>query len=522
MITQLHNKLDELNAFYSNDEQLCQLFNNYIMVELPNYLMNAKKNSLEKEERQSAHNNFVKQFINNNKYFYNSTSEIFFCYDNDHYTIIKEDTIIYNIVLKLRNNTNLMPWKFKIKTSILKQIKEISILDSLPESNTIQNIQSILSNIFESKEESKYFLTIIGDIILKKPTNINIISSNAKPILRTIENIGSQYFGHISIMNSFKFKYHDHNYSECRILVIKNKEYDSDIIFKNLIDLVIVSCYYSNRFTSADAYLDRISDIDIVNRILFLKNNKKETIVDYFITTNIQDSTHSVISMKNMLYLWKLYLEEIKMPYIIPQTTLKQLLKTKVTFNDEKDGFIDCTSTKIPFVSKFLNFWDETMKEDSNEYYLEIDEICILFKNYSNISYKNTDINDLSLLNIIKHFYPDVIIDGTYISGISCTLWNKQQDIVSFLNKKTYTKTNDTFISLYELYNDYLIACKKNMILISKNYFDMFIKNHLSSQQSPLAQESQLTQESSLTQHTDLNIDMIPILVLTTIVSLNT
>ena len=77
-INQLHNKVDELNALYKNDEQLCQLFNNYIMIELPSYLINAKKNILEKEERQDAHNNFVKQFINNNKYFYNSTSEIFY------------------------------------------------------------------------------------------------------------------------------------------------------------------------------------------------------------------------------------------------------------------------------------------------------------------------------------------------------------------------------------------------------------------------------------------------------------
>lgn len=355
----------------------------------------------------------------------------------------------------------------------------------------------------KQKEEIKYFLTIIGDIILKKPTNINIISNNAKSLLRTIENIGSQYFGHISVMNCFKFKYHDHNYNECRILVTKTNDYDNDIIFKYLIDLVIVSCYYSNRFTNADSYLDRINTIDIVNRILFLKNNTKETIVDYFITLNIQDSPSSIISMKNMLYLWKLYLDEIKMPYIIPQNTLKQLLKSRLKYNEEKEGFIDYTSIKIPFVSKFLVFWDETIKEDTNEYYLEIDEICILFKNYSGISYKNNDINDLSLINIIKHFYPEIIIDGSYITGISCTLWNKQQDIISFLNKKiTDYKAIHSYISLYELYNDYIIHCKKNIILINKNYFDMFIKKHISSQQL------------------EVDISMIPIILLSNIISL--
>ena len=503
MLTQLHDKIDELNNLYENDSQVQAKLKNYILVELPSYLMNVKKNILDKEEKQDAQNIFVKQFINNNKYFYNSTSEIFFCYDNDHYNIIKEDTIIYNILLKLRNNTNLMPWKYKIKTSIIKNIKDISILDSLPESNTIQNIQTILSNIFETKEEIKYFLTIIGDIILKKPTNINIISNNAKNLLRTIENIGSQYFGHISVMNCFKFKYHEHNYTDCRILVTKNNDYDHDIIFKHLIDLVIVSCYYSKRFNNADSYLDRINTIDIVNRILFLKNNTKETIVNYFIGSNIQESTNSIISMKNMLYLWKLYLDEIKMPYIIPQTILKQFLKSKLKYNEEKDGFIDYTSIKIPFVSKFLNFWDETIKEDTNEYYLEIDEIRILFKNYSGISYKNTDINDLSLINIIKHFYPEIIIDGSYITGISCNLWNKQQDIITFLNKKiTEYKAIHTYISLYELYNEYIVHCKKNIILINKNYFDMFIKKHISSQQL------------------EVDISMIPIMLLSNIVSL--
>jgi hypothetical protein len=270
-----------------------------------------------------------------------------------------------------------------------------------------------------------------------------------------------------------------------------------------LIDLVIVSCYYSNRFTTADSYLDRINTIDIVNRILFLKNNTKENIVDYFIGLNIQESTNSIISMKNMLYLWKLYLDEIKMPYIIPQNTLKQLLKSKLKYNEEKEGFLDYTSTKIPFVSKFLFFWDETITEDTNEYYLEIDEICILFKNYTGISYKNNDINDLSLINIIKHFYPDVIIDGSYITGISCNLWNKQQDIITFLNKKIIDyKAMHSYISLYELYNDYIVNCKKNIILINKNYFDMFIKKHISSQQL------------------DVDLAMIPIMLLSNITSL--
>ena len=57
-------------------------------------------------------------------------------------------------------------------------------------------------------------------------------------------------------------------------------------------------------------------------------------------------------------------------------------------------------------------------------------------------------------------------------------------------------------ISLYELYNEYIVHCKKNIILINKNYFDMFIKKHISSQQL------------------EVDISMIPIMLLSNIVSL--
>ena len=249
----------------------------------------------------------------------------------------------------------------------------------------------------------------------------------------------------------------------------------------------MVSCYYSNRFTNSDTYLDKIDDQELTNRILFLKNNTQETIVENFINSKIQASNNSVISMKNMLYLWKLYLDELKIPYIISQCNLKNLLKQSLSYDEENENFVDYTSNKIPFVSKFINFWDETIKEDQNEYYLEIEEIYILFKNYYGITNKNNDINENTIVNIIKHFYPEIIIDGNFITGISCTQWSKQSDIIKFLSKK-YNDTINTpnckkNTSLYELYNEYSRDyCKKNknIIIINKNYFDLYVKDILS------------------------------------------
>ena len=186
-------------------------------------------------------------------------------------------------------------------------------------------------------------------------------------------------------------KYHDHNYNDCRILITNNEDETHEIILKNIIDIIIVACYYSNRYNNADNFLESLNDSILVERILFLKNNTQESIIDKFINSKILSSQNSIISIKNMLYLWKLYLEELKLPYIIPLANLKSLLKHRLKYEPESENFIDYTSNKIPFVSKFLNFWDDTIIEDPHEYYLEIDEICILFKNYCGFN-KSIDI----------------------------------------------------------------------------------------------------------------------------------
>ena len=54
------------------------------------------------------------------------------------------------------------------------------------------------------------------------------------------------------------------------------------------------------------------------------------------------------------------------------------------SLSDCDDNFYGYTSLSLPLVSNFVKFWDLSMKEDDSEYYLEIDEICILFKQWLN------------------------------------------------------------------------------------------------------------------------------------------
>lgn len=500
--------LEEQYEKYKNDEYILNKLVQYINIDLSTSLINAKNLQISRENRKQflteGHDKFVKDFVCQNKYFYCSTTEIFFKYENDSYNIIKEDNIIHNILSTISARDNdfhlknfeeqLLPWKFKIKISIVKQIREKSLFTSIPESTTIQNVINLFQEmLFTNKYAVKHFLTVLGDNILKKQTNnIYIISSTAKTLLRLFENQGANYFGHIPLLNSFRYKYHDHEYKDCRLINIKNIKSIAEICDKiyepfknNIIDIFVVSCYYSNRYNNADDYLNNCQDIQYSNHVLYLKNNQPEEIVDKFITSKIQELKESVISQKNMLYLWKCYLEEIDIPNIIFISNLKNILKQKLKYDEVNDKYIGYTSLSLPIVSNFIKFWDENMKENNSEYYLEIEEICILFKSWF-VTKPSFEIKEFNIINLIRHFYPDIIIDeNKFIYGINCNLWNKNNDITNFLDyykeKFVLNDTHITSISIYDLYSEYTTKyCKKNKnnIIIGKQYFELFMSEY--------------------------------------------
>ena len=73
----------------------------------------------------------------------------------------------------------------------MKRIKENYLLNSIPESETIQLvINALTTNIFPSKSAVKYFLCILGDNLLKKNNHlIHYINPNGKDFIRTLNNL---------------------------------------------------------------------------------------------------------------------------------------------------------------------------------------------------------------------------------------------------------------------------------------------------------------------------------------------
>lgn len=508
--THMENIQNILNIYKSDPYIL-----NYIHTYLNNLSQLTIKHKEEHDQRMirtstltNTQDRFINMFLKSSHYFYLKSVNIFYYYDGLNYTITDEDNIYYKILNTISEDRTIMDWKYKTKTTILKKIKEQSLFQSIPETETVQQVLNILtSSCFKSKNMVKYFLTIIGDNILKKTDkNQYLISNKLKGMLNSLETMSYYIIGKSNIFNHFITKYHkSYKYDNIRILTINNtiNIHGWENIINNYgLNLLCVACYYSNKHKSAERFL--VSRTDIYPTIAYLKTNSIDTIVDNFCTKYIESTnvvsdlskTRTSMYWKNIDYLWKLFLNDISMPNIIYTSELKEMLLNKYTYDTDTDTFINITSPYLPIISDFISFWDNTMiltdndQEEGITTCLEIDEICILFKKWSreeNTSNNtNCQILESDALRIISHYYTDIIIEdnNSTIQSIRCTLWNKCQEIYDCMTLlETKYKNNEIIdkqsISNIWSFNDLYIFYmnnKSSSLTVNKRYFEKYIE----------------------------------------------
>ena len=518
--------ISNLTNKYRDNKYILTKINNYI-TNLPVYLENDYSNYIRKRERidkvTELSKDFIDTYINNNNYYYCTSSEIFFKYDGMNYFTYRDDTILYEIGNLLNRDDVLVNYKHRIKNSILKEIKERNILDSIPDTSTIQLvINNILPLFLNNKTYVKYFLTVIGDIILKKNEDFTyLIDNNYKRFIKTLSELAYQYFGS-NHFTSIKYGYHE-NQKNCRIIyadknILANK-YNNTIenLVSNLncknnnnfLDLFIVGVYYSNRYENGDRFLSS-HDCEAETKSSIMLIDDIHTIIDKFIGVSIEwsqspiDDTDNIkITSKNMQYLWKLFLTDHNLPNINFVNSLKIVLRSKIEYSQEQDTYLGITSKKLPFISNFLEFWNTTIKysskciqedekinelvEDTN---LEISEIVILFKqwlheNAKNVS--NVSITENSIIDLITYYYEGVQIEeDKYILNIQSLMWDKNNSIIDFIRyyKVEYIdsqKIKRNTINTNNLYTTYCKWCKESGIkfVVGKHYFQKFIINYL-------------------------------------------
>jgi hypothetical protein len=444
----------------------------------------------------------------------------------------------------------------------MKRIKDNHLYKAIPESGTIQAVLNLFCPaVFKTKTEAKYFLTILGENIVGKARStqcdrsatevrsthcdrssalsdddqlqtslIHIVPTSAKQFIHRLNTLCQSWFGS-NLSQTFKYKYHaDHSYSSIRIFnfngAVDSESFDAGFNDRGL-DILCVACHYANRYTSSDNYLLKYSnDADLVNAVFFLKNISPDTLVDMFIgeyisaspvetkvldtkvSSSVEPKVSSVetkISWKNMTYLWKHFLEAKHLPNVIVAAKLKTYLTTRLAdyYNVDVDAFTGINSKYLPSVCKFLQFWEDTMEPDETELELEISEVAVLFKKWTESRRESAvQLSEKQICDLIVYFYPEVEIEGDkYIYKIKNKMWDKQldiqmamEDLKDRLGCEGWRQVIE-HVSLYDAYVHYSNYMNGNAtkgedgkrrrpssgnmaairIIVSKQYFDRFM-----------------------------------------------
>ncbi len=486
------SSVDKFYQMYKDNDYMLQRVYNHIVLNLPNTLENESKNYEKRlnlnayltEEQQI----FMQVFLSKNNYYYLPNNGFFYEYNGKDYFIVKEDEIIHKLLSSISKDRVLLQWKHKTKMNVIKQIKERNLFSSTPETDTIQNVLNVLyPSIFPSKSSAKYFLTVIGDNILKKNSNLTFfVSTKMKQLLNELENVSVSSIGTDNVSFKFVIKHHEtHTFDNYRLIKINDSissDYWRELLKKIGLNLLCVAAHYSNRYESSDNFLNIISDTELTNSAYMLKNTTPNDIVKQFINECLDKTTDEYqIEWKNLHFIWKQFLSNIGLPNVIYTAPLKSLISELLTYNKDTDSFKGVTSKYLPYYKEFIQFWDTTITANTcnnfeNEF--EVDEISSLFKSWAKS--KNT-LSEENIIKIVKHFFSNIeIAEDKFILNITSTLWDKAADINQSLPYiKNYIKNEYklSLISFDDMYNFYQKYCAIHSMkfVVSKRYFEKYL-----------------------------------------------
>ena len=471
---------------YREEPKTLKKLQTYVINELPILMEQYHKQELNKIKIEKESNNYIQNFLNCSKkqYFYIDKTDMFICYDGIDFMLINEDDIWHVILSEISNIPILIKWKEKIKNKLIDEIKVNKITASMPESQTIQNLlHLIVPNLFETKQEAKYFFSILGDNILNKNKHlIHYCPEESKVFFELLEQFMDDYFKETRIKSTIRFRYNGaHEYKNCRILKLKtsftkNKDFRDLIFKKHLFNLVSISCHYSKRYGNSDKYIKSQGTESIINRIYYLEKTNSEKIVEDFKNQSLKTKLGSTITRRDMYFLWCQFLKNLSLPNIIYKSNFFKTLENKIDISN--NNFQDIYSESLGDIEIFKQFWKLNIESGENiddEY--EISELVALFNYWCENQQKNKNLfTEKQLVNIVKYYYTYVSINEKIIAQTYCCLWNKRECMRDAIHNK-FDINIQTDIRLRNAYQYYcqFATNHSHSFIVSKQYFEKYI-----------------------------------------------
>ena len=315
----------------------------------------------------------------------------------------------------------------------------------------------------------------------KFPNMVHLTDISLKPFISKIQRDIGLIMGVPNCLVGIKYKYHDHTYGDCRILNVNIRE---DIVYpQNPLNLFAVALHYSTRHSGADEFAERYLHKETMERLFFLRDNSADEVIHAFLDTTIQRVDSSIetnVRQKDILFLWKNFLESKKLPNIMFSSTFIDMFKAvqNVSYIETENDciFTNITSNHLPSVSSFHVFWDECIMISNNPMdELELDEITLLYRSFITSSKRSLTLDASDIHQIIQHFHPSIkVIGGKFVYGITHKNWNKFEQVSGFLSK-TDGILIDT-MQITSMYKKYTESIDNNVYIVSKKYFEIVVK----------------------------------------------
>ena len=479
-------KITQLYDLYKSSPETLKKIDFYLNTQLPVLLKKFDDQEKKNKFLQKESNKYINDFLTNpeKQYFYIKNTDIFICYDGENYLTINEDDLWMRILTDITSKEILLDLKQKIKDTIIKKIKERKLFPTIPESYTVQHIINFFTPVlFDTKEDVKHFMALIGDNLLNKKINLHyFVPIESKIFFDTIQNISQYYFGNkLNISSTIRYRYRGEDYEKSRIIyfkkTIRNKSFWLPFIKENLFNILVVCTHYSTQYINANNYAIQRNN-QFKNKIFYLKNNTKEKcIMDFSDVMINQGCPNDKISMNDMFFLWKIYLKNKNIPNTILKSEFEQIAKSSLPNNNIQ--FIGIKSSYLNKVKLFKKFWQNNIILDTNDE-IEISEMHTLLLSWlENLDNYDTNFSEENLKDMIEYFCNDIKINGNkFLLGIKCKLWSKQDDILeAFKNKFNKNLTVNIL-----LYDSYVLYCKysnnnNKPLTVSKQYFYKYVSN---------------------------------------------
>lgn len=445
-------------------------------------LLRERRQSIEKADHEKT--DFIRRFLTKHQFYFCPRSETFVNYDGKNYLPYLEDNILHTVLSAISSHDTLKPIKHRLKGEIMGSIRARSPLGSLPESETIQSIMKFLHpTFFPSRDAAKYFLTVVGDCIMSKKSDIVFIGTSAlRGLMRRVEDELHMHFGMTGALAPIKLKYHDHPYDKCRLLPVQN----STVIIKDqdtgsrCLDLLCVAAHYSVRYGGSEVFLSECTNAPFVEKVRFAAGKTAEKLVTDFAASWLTKTDNASMSEANAVFVWKRYLDSHGVPDVIFKNTLIGTLKGMFIYDADTKHFTNMTSVHLPSLSAFTRFWNETMKEsecafDEVEPGYEIDEVVSMFRDWNG---KRLDsISPELAMDIVADLHPEHLIkERRIVAGVVSSQWDKRAEVQTVLSDFANTDKENSPLGLADAYHAYAAARQPRRVM-SKTCFTMLARD---------------------------------------------